>query len=302
MLAAITDDEWAAAPPAPFPAPLQSWLPATGVLTAREREGDTAGLFLAAKAGHNDESHNHNDVGSFIVAYNGRPLLIDPGAGLYTRQTFGPDRYQIWTMQSSWHNTPAPAGHAQAAGRAHRATDVSASLSAAAAELALDLAAAYPAAAGVRSWRRTLRLDRGGPLIAIHDSWELSEASQRTVCYLITPEEPQVAGATIMLPSGLVIDIDATVDGASAGRHQRRAPRPGRPAAAGHLGRAPVPDHPGATRAARLAQHAGQARLARGRLPYFRLGARPGRASAAPSSCSRPRSPRIITRTGERGN
>ena len=49
VLAAITDDEWAAAPPAPFPAPLQSWLPDTGVLTAREREGDTAGLFLAAK-------------------------------------------------------------------------------------------------------------------------------------------------------------------------------------------------------------------------------------------------------------
>jgi len=214
MLAAITDDEWAAAPPAPFPAPPQSWLPATGVLTAREREGDTAGLFLAAKAGHNDESHNHNDVGSFIIALDGRPLLIDPGAGTYTRQTFGPDRYQIWTMQSSWHNTPAPAGQPQAAGRAHRATDVSAALSAAAAELALDLAAAYPAAAVVRSWRRTLRLDRTAPLIAIHDDWELSQPSQRTVCYLITPEEPQVAGAAIMLPSGLVIDIDATVDGA----------------------------------------------------------------------------------------
>ena len=217
VLAEITDDEWAAAPPAPFPAPLHSWLPVTGVLAAREREGDTAGLFLAAKAGHNDESHNHNDVGSFVVACNGRPLLIDPGAGTYTRQTFGPDRYQIWTMQSSWHNTPAPAGHPQAAGRAHRANDVSASLSAAAAELALDLAAAYPAAVGVRSWRRTLRLDRTEPVIAIHDSWELNHPSERSVCYLISAEEPQVAGATIALPSGLVIDIDATVDGASAG-------------------------------------------------------------------------------------
>ena len=217
VLAAITDDEWAAAPPAPFPAPLQSWLPDTGVLTAREREGDTAGLFLAAKAGHNDESHNHNDVGAFIVADNGRPLLIDPGAGTYTRQTFGPDRYQIWTMQSAWHNTPAPAGHPQAAGRAHRATDVSASLSEAAAELALDLAAAYPAAAGVRSWHRTLRLDRAEALIAIHDSWELNHHSERSVCYLISAEEPQVAGATITLPSGLEVAIDATVDGASAG-------------------------------------------------------------------------------------
>ncbi|MGH3209838.1 MAG: heparinase II/III domain-containing protein, partial [Trebonia sp.] len=217
-LAAITDAEWAAAPPARFPAPRQTWLPDTGVLTAREREGDTAGLFLAAKAGHNDESHNHNDVGSFIVAYNGRPLLIDPGAGTYTRQTFGPDRYQIWTMQSSWHNTPAPAGHPQEAGRAHRATDVSAALTVTAAELALDLAAAYPATAGVRFWRRTLRLDRTAALISIHDSWELSHISERTVCYLITQEEPQVAGDTIALPSGLAVAVDATVDGTSAVR------------------------------------------------------------------------------------
>jgi hypothetical protein len=222
VLAAITDDEWAALPPARFPAPRQSWLPATGVLTAREREGDTAGLYLAAKAGHNDESHNHNDVGSFVIAYNGRPLLIDPGAGAYTRQTFGPDRYQIWTMQSSWHNTPAPAGHLQAAGRAFRATDVTASLSATAAELALDLAAAYPAAAGVRSWHRRLRLDRAAPLIAIQDSWELSQSSERTACYLITPEEPQVAGATILLPSGLLIDIDADSRGAGGISVERR--------------------------------------------------------------------------------
>jgi len=121
-------------------------------------------------------------------------------------------------MQSSWHNTPAPGGHSQAAGRAHQATDVSATLTEAAAELALDLAAAYPAAAGVHSWRRTLRLDRGAPLISINDSWELSQRSERTVCYLVTQEEPRVAGATIALPSGLVLDVDATVDGTSAGR------------------------------------------------------------------------------------
>jgi hypothetical protein len=38
------------------------------------------------------------------------------------------------------------------------------------------------------------------------------------VAYLITPEEPQVSGSTIRLPSGLVIDIDATADSRDAGR------------------------------------------------------------------------------------
>jgi hypothetical protein len=211
VLATITDAGWAAEFPAQFPAPAQTWLAATGVLAARERPGDTAGLFLAAKAGHNDESHNHNDVGSFVVALDGRPLLIDVGVGTYTRQTFGQDRYQIWTMQSSWHNTPAPGGLPQAAGRAHRATQVAATLTPTTAELAMELAAAYPAAAGVRSWRRTLRLDRTRPLISIRDDWE-THTSERTLCYLITPEEPEVAGGRIVIPSGLLIDVDA--DGA----------------------------------------------------------------------------------------
>ncbi len=35
-------------------------------------------------------------------------------------------------------------------------------MSTGAAELSVDLAGAYPAEAGIRSWHRTIRLDRGG--------------------------------------------------------------------------------------------------------------------------------------------
>ncbi|HTX26243.1 MAG TPA: heparinase II/III family protein [Streptosporangiaceae bacterium] len=86
--------------------------------------GQRDGLFLAAKAAHNGEGHNHNDVGPFIVALDGRPVLIDVGVGLYTRQTFGPDRYEIWTMQSSWHDVPEVDGAAQESGREHAARRV----------------------------------------------------------------------------------------------------------------------------------------------------------------------------------
>ena len=46
-------------------------------------------LFFAAKGGHNNESHNHNDVGTFSLYYNNTPFIIDAGVGTYTRQTFG---------------------------------------------------------------------------------------------------------------------------------------------------------------------------------------------------------------------
>jgi len=203
VLSAMFDRSWGDEPPQVFPMPGQAWLSATGVLTARSQAGRSAGLFLAAKAGHNGESHNHNDVGSFIVALDGRPLLIDVGVGVYTRQTFGPERYEIWTMQSSWHNVPEVDGIPQAPGRQYAARRVQGVLSPGAAELSMDLAGAYPPEAGIRSWRRTIRLDRGGAgTIVVEDSWDLSHSSERTVVHLIAAGEPRnVAAGRLVIPA-----------------------------------------------------------------------------------------------------
>jgi Heparinase II/III-like protein len=223
-LSAMFDASWCDAHPCPFPMPAQAWLSATGVLTARSQAGTAAGLFLAAKAGHNGESHNHNDIGSFIAALDGRPLLIDVGVGVYTRQTFGPDRYEIWTMQSSWHNVPEVDGVAQAPGREYAARRVQGLLGADSAELSLDLAGAYPPEAGIRSWRRALRLCRDGAgggggadhgdaagggdgagdgardgardgagdgKIIIDDAWDLDHSPERIVVYLVAAGEPR---------------------------------------------------------------------------------------------------------------
>ena len=56
-------------------------LPELGVMVARESTDPTKGTILALKGGHNAESHNHNDVGNFIVYRNGKPVLIDVGVG-----------------------------------------------------------------------------------------------------------------------------------------------------------------------------------------------------------------------------
>ncbi len=69
------------------------WFPSTQVLLARPAAGSAAGLTLAVKGGHNGEHHNHNDVGSVVVALGGVPVLVDAGRPTYTAQTFGPDRY-----------------------------------------------------------------------------------------------------------------------------------------------------------------------------------------------------------------
>ena len=64
---------------------------------------------LAVKAGNNDDSHNHNDVGSFILFKQGAPFIIDIGVETYSKKTFSPERYEIWTMH--FHCGTMGAGH-----------------------------------------------------------------------------------------------------------------------------------------------------------------------------------------------
>ncbi len=48
--------------------------------------GTPAPLAVALKGGHNAEHHNHNDVGSFVVALGKSTPLADPGGEVYTSE------------------------------------------------------------------------------------------------------------------------------------------------------------------------------------------------------------------------
>jgi hypothetical protein len=152
-----------------------AWFPGLQVMAARSFEGSAKGLYLAAKGGHNDESHNHNDVGGFVVYADGEPVLIDVGVETYTAKTFSGRRYEIWTMQSAFHNLPTVGGVMQKNGRAFQARDVRYKADAARAVLELDIAAAYPPEAGIASWRRRLTLERGKRVV-VEDAYDLEKA------------------------------------------------------------------------------------------------------------------------------
>lgn len=209
VLAGLFDKEWATAS-GEFPYLAQAWLPDTEIMTARENPGQSNGLFLAAKAGHNQESHNHNDIGSFIVAHNGIPVLIDVGVGTYTRETFSQDRYKIWTMRSIYHNVPTIGGFEQSPGSQHRAMNVSGELSADAATLSMDLTNAYPTDAGIQSWRRRLRLNRESTpaSITIDDSWTLSQLSQLDL-HLMSASEVDATKSGVLIIDEIEIHYDS---------------------------------------------------------------------------------------------
>ena len=72
---------------------------------------------LGAKAGHNDEFHNHNDVGSFMVSKNNEISFFDPGVGMYTKEYFDEKtRYLDMLCSSRGHSCPIINGEEQREG------------------------------------------------------------------------------------------------------------------------------------------------------------------------------------------
>jgi hypothetical protein len=167
------------------------YLPNTQIMAAREQAETHDGFYFAAKGGHNAESHNHNDVGTFILYYNGKPALIDVGVDTYTATTFGKDRYSIWTMQSGYHNLPTINGMDQKDGLEYKAQNASYSAEKDKVSYSLDISGAYPKEARVKQWQRSYTLLRGKKF-EISDSYSLLENVGDTQLNLMAALEPKI--------------------------------------------------------------------------------------------------------------
>ena len=171
--ASIYDSLTTILPIAPLPA--VSWFGDRQVLTARTKSESTNGLFLAVQGGNNAESHNHNDIGNFILYANSTPVFVDAGVGSYTAQTFSSRRYELWNMQSVWHNCPTINGVMQKEGIQYKATNVLYSQNAVGVSVSMDIAAAYPADAAVKKYERKFDFNQSKNTIQLFENYELLE-------------------------------------------------------------------------------------------------------------------------------
>lgn len=168
---------------------------------------ESAGLFiasnvdfaLAAKAGHNADSHNHNDVGSFILYKNGKPLFADIGVETYSQKTFSDRRYEIWTMQSGYHNLPVINGLEQKDGAEYSASKVQASFTEKESSFSMNIAGAYPIKTQERAseplfYTRKLSLDREHSRVLLSDSTNAGNVE----LHFITYEKPVLSDKEIL--------------------------------------------------------------------------------------------------------
>lgn len=147
------------------------------------------GFTFCIKGGHNGESHNHNDVGTFILFVDEHPLMVDAGNMQYTAKTFSGERYTLWNCRAKYHSIPMIGDWEQQEGiqhvaRAFISTEDGASL---------DMALAYPEEAGVLKARRTAILSDG---LTLTDEITLLNAQAVTYTFLCR-EMPEVMAGEI---------------------------------------------------------------------------------------------------------
>ena len=147
------------------------WLPDIQLMAARLKNG----LYVASHAGHNGESHNHNDVGDILVYDEGYPVIIDVGAGTYTSKTFSSARYSLWFNTSPYHNLPTINGQEQKAGRQFTANAVTYSADDNTARFSMNIAKAWGDETGLTYWTRTVIAEKN-KAITITDDYALKQA------------------------------------------------------------------------------------------------------------------------------
>ncbi|MBI5303854.1 MAG: heparinase II/III family protein [Chloroflexi bacterium] len=180
------------------PAPItDTYLPLGGIARLVARTPQNTQVVVAIKAGHNDENHNHNDIGSFILHVDDETLLTDPGRGLYARDYFNQRRYENLFANSYSHSVPRVGGHVQKEGREFHGEIVNVEMNAPVKRVEMEFARAY-AVTNLASARRQITLDPAG-VVTLNDVFRFSENPVAVEEALMTWCDAQVNGATALV-------------------------------------------------------------------------------------------------------
>ncbi|WP_051250521.1 heparinase II/III family protein [Paenibacillus harenae] len=159
------------------------YLPDAQWLLSRHLTDDGGCYSFAAKGGHNNEPHNHNDVGHFLIHADGDVYLADLGSGMYTSRYFGPERYSLWCNGSQGHSVPIIAGAYQQSGGSYRAEVINAAADERYDQIDMDLSGAYPDGLLAQLKRRLLWSKDGIPSLALTDTIVFAaDRTDRTPC------------------------------------------------------------------------------------------------------------------------
>jgi hypothetical protein len=190
---------------------LRTWFAEAGILICRPAPGSHA-LGVALKGGHNAEHHNHNDVGSFVVALGRKTPLVDPGSEIYTQRTFSGRRYQSNVLNSFGHPVPRVAGQLQATGRQAAAKVLKTEFTDQADTLILDIRSAYPVKE-LQTLRRSFIFSReGAGSLTVTDEVRFGSPGEYETALITFEPWKQIGPGKLVVGTGadaVQVEIDA---------------------------------------------------------------------------------------------
>lgn len=156
-------------------------------------------FIFCAKGGHNDESHNHLDVGNFILGDGEQFYLTDFGSGEYTKEYFREaTRYDYFVTSMLSHSVPVINSQSQTPGK-FPARIVKSDHQAPVTEWALNLTAAYPEGAALQTFERDFVVNQEQRTVAIHDCFAFNKSNNSVKENFVTAIKPIVEGKRVQL-------------------------------------------------------------------------------------------------------
>ena len=192
---------------------IRSWFEQAGILICRPGPSSSSRLVVALKGGHNQEHHNHNDVGSFVVMLNDKPLLLDPGAEVYTARTFSSRRYESNVLNSFGHPVPVVAGKLQRTGSQARGRVVAHDFTDSTDTLVLDISSAYDVAELKKLQRKFVYSRLGAGALSVTDEVAFSKPCDFGTALITFSQWKKLSASSLMIydqKEALHVQIEVT--------------------------------------------------------------------------------------------
>ncbi|VGO11731.1 hypothetical protein PDESU_00277 [Pontiella desulfatans] len=181
-----------------------------GVLISRGKQATP--FSIAIKAGHNNENHNHMDVGSYVMVLDDDHILCgDLGAPPYQAGSFSPKH----KMRSSWgHPVPRVDGSLQSEGEQFRGNVLETEFAENRDKVVLDLKAAYEVPT-LGKLVRTMTNDKSGNgTITITDEFSATRPISFDTAIMTHTEYKIVDSDTLLLMNdGKTIKVEIRAEG-----------------------------------------------------------------------------------------
>lgn len=196
------------------PVDLRNWFKDSSLLIARPGPQTKRRLAATLLGGHNGVNHNHNDLGTFTVALDGRALIVDPGMETYSFRTFSLQRYESQLLNSYGHPVPRVAGQLQEEGLEWQSSVLETEFTPDVDRVVFDLRRAYDVPS-LRSLEREFIYDRRGDgSVTVIDRVEFSEPAEFESA-LISFGKSSINGNRITLVDGpTTLHADVSIEGA----------------------------------------------------------------------------------------